>query len=148
VDAGRDAQAASARDTELMSLRTLILVAMLPAFSLVATARAGPLTTAPTLVLNVHVTITNTRIVLDRHSAPRGVEARFIVENVTAEAHNITLSATKATGSAQRGFSRTLKPHQRAIVLLFLDYRTRLPYFSGLPADRGKPGMRGLFTVI
>jgi hypothetical protein len=32
-------------------------------------------------------------------------------------------------------------------VRLFLDDRGKIPYFNDLPADRGKPGMRGLFLV-
>jgi hypothetical protein len=136
----------SARGIYGMSLRTpfvLLVLVLLPPVA----AQARPLTTAPTLVIDVHVTVTNTRIVLDRHRAPRGVEARFILMNITDKAHNFTLDTRKTAGGV-RGLSRTLEPHQRKIVRLFLDYRGTLTYFGGLPADRGKPGMRGLFAIV
>ncbi len=127
--------------------RRFVVLALLPALSLVASADARPLTTAPQYVLAVHVTITDTRIVLDHHSAPRGVEARFVIKNAGAKAHNFTLSGRTSPTGVRQAFSRTLKPRQRAIVPIFLDVRARIPYFDGLPADRGKAGMRGVFVI-
>jgi hypothetical protein len=73
---------------------------------------------------------------------------RFVITNLTAKAHNVRLNDRKTSGGGQKGFSRTLQPHQRTIVLLFLDYRGRLLYFGGLPADRRKPGMTGFFAIV
>jgi hypothetical protein len=120
-----------------------MLSALLPA----AAAQARPLTTTPRYVLTIHVTITDTRIVLDRHSAPRGVDGRFVIENAGTTAHNFTLNGPKAPAGVRTAFSRTLAPHQQKIVKLFLDYRAKVPYFGGLPADRGKSGMRGIFVI-
>ena len=114
---------------------------------LAAGAQARPRTTSPGLVLDVRVVITDTRIVLDRHSAPRGVEARFAIRNTGAKAHNFTLSGPKITTGRRQGFSRTLKPGQHLTVRLFLDVRARQAYFGGLRADRPKPGMRGFFVI-
>lgn len=130
-----------------MSLRSLIILAMLPALLLAAPAQARPLTTAPSLILDVHVTITDTRIVLDRHSGPRGVEARFVIKNTGTKAHNFTLNGKTTPAGVLQKFSRTLKPNQRVIVGLFLDQRARIPYLDNLPADRSKPGMRGFFVI-
>jgi hypothetical protein len=130
-----------------MLLRTVIALAGLAVLSPVPAANARPSTTKPSYVLNVHVTLTDTRIVLGTHSAPRGVEARFIIKNVTAKTHNITLDGRKTAGGGQRGFSRTLKPHQREVVRVFLDRRGKFPYLGSLPADRGKPGMSGFFVI-
>jgi hypothetical protein len=110
-------------------------------------AQARPLTTRPQLVFDVHVTLTDARIVLDRHSAPRGVTARFLIRNTGTKAHNFTLSGPKTTTGGGQGFSRTLKPRQHENVRVFLDLRARETYFGGLPPDRAKPGMRGLFVV-
>jgi uncharacterized membrane protein len=99
------------------------------------------------LELDVRVTITDTRIVLDRHTAPRGVEARFHIRNTGAKAHNFTLSGPKLSSGRRQGFSRTLKPGQQKTVRLFLDVRARQAYFSGLSADRSKPRMRGFFVI-
>jgi hypothetical protein len=130
-----------------MSLRSLTVLATLTTLSLAAAAQSRPLTTVPSLTLDVHVTITGTRIVLDRHSAPRGVDARFVIKNATGNAQNFTLSGGKAATGAQQGFSRTLKPHQRETVRRFLDFRGRYRYFGGPPADRGKPGTSGTFVI-
>jgi hypothetical protein len=147
VDVGGDAGTASVRKTVFMSLRSLIILAMLPALLLAAPAQARPLTTAPSLILDVHVTITDTRIVLDRHSGPRGVEGRFIIKNTGTKTHNFTLNGKTTPAGVVQKFSRTLKPNQRVIVGLFLDQRARIPYLDNLPADRGKPGMRGFFVI-
>jgi len=115
--------------------------------ALAPAAQSRPLTTAPTVFYNIHVTLTNTRIVLDKHNAPRGTYARFIIHNLDTRPHNFTLGKVRRGTGAQSGFSRTLKPRQKQILLLFLDYRGPIPYSGGLPADRSKPGMKGVFTI-
>jgi hypothetical protein len=130
-----------------MSLRRLAVVGMLLALPVATAAHARPLTTKPQLVLDVRVTITDTRIVLDRHNAPRGVTARFVIKNTGTKAHNFTLNGPKAPAGGRQGFSRTLKPGRHESVRVFLDVRARETYFGGLPADRSKPGMRGFFVI-
>jgi hypothetical protein len=120
---------------------------MLVALSLSVGAQARSRTTLPGLVMDVRVVITDRRIVLDRHTAPRGVEARFHIRNTGAKAHNFTLTGPKVATGRRQGFSRTLKPGQHLNVRLFLDVRARQTYFSGLAADRLKPGMRGFFVI-
>lgn len=127
-----------------------LAVLALASLTLVPAAWTGPqttATTAPSAFFNIHVKLTSTRIVLGKHSAPRGTYARFIIRNVDTRPHNFTLGKVRRGIGAQSGFSRTLKPHQRKILILFLDYRGPLPYSGGLPADRAKPGMKGVFTV-
>jgi uncharacterized membrane protein len=140
-------QLASGRDTRPKSLRRLVIFAILTALSVSAAAQSHPLTTSPGLELDVRVTITDTRIVLDRHTAPRGVLARFHIRNTGAKAHNFTLRGPKLSSGRRQGFSRTLKPGRRENVRLFLDVRARQAYFSGLSADRSKPRMRGVFVT-
>jgi hypothetical protein len=89
-----------------------LLVLALASLTLVAAAQARPETTAPTVFYNVHVTLTSTRIVLDRHRAPRGTYARFIIRNLDTRPHNFTLGKARRGTGAQSGFSRTLKPRQ------------------------------------
>jgi hypothetical protein len=120
---------------------------VLASLALAPATQARPQTTAPTVFFNINVTLTNSRIVLNKHGAPRGTYARFIIRNVDTRPHNFTLGKAKRGTGAQSGFSRTLKPHQRQILLLFLDYRATIPYFSSLAADRSKPGMKGVFTI-
>lgn len=114
---------------------------------LVSTGRARPETTAPSVFVNVRVTITNSRIVLSRHNAPRGTYARFIIRNLGTRTHAFTLGTARRGTGRQSGFTRTLRPGTRKILLLFLDYRGTIPYSASLPADRAKPGMRGTFTI-
>ena len=140
-------QFASGRDTRLSSLSGVVVFAILVFLSVSAAAQAHPLTTRPQLELDVRVTITDARIVLDRHSAPRGVEVRFHIRNTGTRAHNFTLSGPKLNNGRRQGFSQTLKPGEQKIVRLFLDVRARQAYFSGLPADRYKPMMRGVFVT-
>ena len=101
----------------------------------------------PDVLVTIHVTITDSRISLDRHSAARGAETRFVIRNIGTKVHNFTLSGPKIATGRRQGFSRTLKPGQHLTVRLFLDVRARQTYFGGLPADRHKPGMRGFFVI-
>jgi hypothetical protein len=133
--------------TRPVSLRSLVAIAVFVALPLSVGAQARPQTTLPGLAIDIRVAITDARIVLDRHSAPRGVEARFAIRNTGAKAHNFTLTGPKVATGRRQGFSRTLKPGQHLNVRLFLDVRARQTYFGGLPADRLKPGMRGFFVV-
>jgi hypothetical protein len=133
--------------TRPVSLRSLVAIAVFMALPLSVGAQARPQTTLPGLAIDIRVAITDARIVLDRHSAPRGVEARFAIRNTGAKAHNFTLTGPKVATGRRQGFSRTLKPGQHLNVRLFLDVRARQTYFGGLPADRLKPGMRGFFVI-
>lgn len=130
-----------------MRLLIGLVVFVLASLTLVSATQAHPQTTAPTVFYNIHVTLTNTRIVLDKHNAPRGTYARFIIRNLDTRPHNFTLGKVRRGTGAQSGFSRTLKPRQKQILLLFLDYRGPIPYSAGLPADRSKSGMKGVFTI-
>jgi hypothetical protein len=111
---------------------------------------ARPNTTVPDVFLPIHVTVTDSRISLDRKSGHRGDEVRFTIRNAGTKTHNFTLgkSTTKRGIGAQVGFSATLKPKQEKVYLLFLDYRGDLPYRSVLKADLKKPGMRGIFKIL
>ena len=129
-----------------MLMRSLIVLSAL-ALGFAASAQARPATTAPLYVLTVHVTITDTRITLDRHKAPRGVEVRFVIRNLGARPHNFTLTGRNPAASGRAGLTKTVKPRQQGVLRLFADYRGKAPYFDSLPADRGKPGMRGFFVV-
>ena len=109
---------------------------------------AHPETTDPPPVADIQVKITDTRISVNPSSAERGAYARFIVRNVGTKPHSFTLGTAKRGTGSQTGFSRTVKPKAQKILLLYLDYRGRLPYYSSLPADRSKPGMKGTFTIL
>lgn len=127
----------------LFTLAALAIVALVPA----AQGSARPQTTAPPPVVNVKVTITDTRIGVTPKGAQRGDYARFILVNMGKKPHTFTLGATKRGAGVQTGFSKSLKPNEQKTLLLFLDYRGQVSYRGSLPADRGLPGMKGIFTI-
>ena len=129
----------------IFALAALSTLALVPAAH--GTVRS-PKTTTPDVFVNIQVKITDTRITLDRHSANRGDEGRFIIRNLGKKPHTFTLGSTRRTGVAQSGFSRLLRPGQQQILILFLDYRGPLQYRSTLPHDRELAGMRGVFHVL
>ena len=141
---------------------SLFAVAAVSAVALVPAAHGKadrPLTTAPNVFVEIHVTITDERISLSRHRANRGDMGRFVVLNAGKEPHTFAIGhSTHGTGQnaqgqgksqygKQSGFSATLKPKEQRTYLLFLDFRGPVPYSSTSAADRGKPGMKGIFTI-
>jgi len=127
-----------------MGLRLLGAVVVC-AFCVVSAAWAGPLTTAPTVLVKIHVTVSDSKVTVVPKHAPRGSEAQFIVRNVGKKPHTFMFGGTKR--GVQSGLSRLVRPGEQKLQLLFLNYRGVLPYLSSTPADRNKPGMRGKFTV-
>jgi hypothetical protein len=128
----------------------LLSLALLSAVALVPTAHgARPQTTVPNVFVTVHITITDSRIKLDRHSAGRGDQVRFAMRNAGTRVHSFTLGTPVKPGTArQSGFSTKLRPNEEKALLLFLDYRGPLPYRSILKYDVSKPGMRGIFKIL
>jgi hypothetical protein len=131
----------------IFSLAALLAVALVPAAH--GMVRAQPQTTVPDVFVTIHVTISDSRISLDRRSSHRGDEVRFVIRNVGTKPHNFTLGGKAARGAGrQTGFVSTLKARQEKLVLMFLDYRGPLPYRSTLQHDLGKPGMKGVFKIL
>jgi hypothetical protein len=69
----------------------------------VALAPAARTTTAPNVFFNIHVTLTNSRIIMDNRDAPRGTYARFIVRNTGTRPLNFTLGRRSAAPGRSRG---------------------------------------------
>ncbi len=110
-------------------------------------AHAAPHTTAPDLFVTVKVAITNDKFIVSRHSGPRGADAKFELHNISNKPHNFSLGNEDYGSGKQTGFTTTLKPGQRKLLVLYLDIRTTLHYFPGLAADKSKKGMRGVFKI-
>jgi hypothetical protein len=128
------------------SLPAALALALVPAAQ--GTVRtptsANPQTTAPVEFVSIHVTISDARIVLSRSSAPRGHYGRFVVRNVGKTIHSFTIGKQAARRTAaRRGFTLTVKPRRQKILLLYLDYRGKLPYY----ADLKRSGATGIFTI-
>jgi hypothetical protein len=134
------------RSGVLTGLRLLAATAAL-ALALVPAAGAAHETTAPNLFINVHVTLTDSKVIIRPKTAPRGSDARFIVRNIGKKTHTFTVGATRHGAGLQTGFSRSFKPGEHAILIFFLNQRGTIPYYSGPSVGEAKPAMKGLFLV-
>ena len=110
-------------------------------------ATNSPQTTAPPPVIDIRVTITDTAVKMSPKSGYRCDYARFSVVNSGKKPHTLTFGHQKRGAGVQTGFTAALRPSQQKILLLFLDYRGKVPYAGTLAADRAKPGMKGTFTI-
>lgn len=80
--------------------------------------------------------------------AQRGSLAQFILVNRGTKPHTFKLGHKRRGTGSQTGFTKALKPNEQSVLIVFLDYRGKLPYVGSLPADRSKPGMKGTFTIF
>jgi hypothetical protein len=110
-------------------------------------AGARPQTTAPNVFVNIHVTLTDTKVIMSPKTAPRGSDARFIVSNVGTKPHSFTLGSSKLGADLQSGFTRTVTPKHHEILLLYLNTRGALAYYGGTTASKALPAMKGVFLV-
>ena len=94
------------------------------------------------------VFITDSKINMSPKRAQRGSNVRFILFNAGTKPHTFKLGHERRGTATQTGFTTKLRPRQQAVHILYLDYRGTLPYYAPLPADRSKPGMRGVFTIF
>jgi len=104
-------------------------------------------TTAPDYYVTIHVTLSDSKITLSRYSAPRGADAKFYVRNIGKQVHSFQLGKAKSGLGFQNGFHVDVKPGQQKLLILFLDYRTKVPFFSPQKADLHNPQMRGFFKI-
>jgi hypothetical protein len=130
--------------SRLIGLTALAAVALVPA----AQSAVQPRTTAPPQVANIKITISDTGIRVSPKIAQRGSMGRFILVNVGKKPHTIVLGNERRGTGVQTGFTKSLKPSQQSVLLLFLDFRGLLPYRATLPADRSKPAMQGVFRIV
>jgi len=130
--------------------RRLLLALPFAAVALVPAAPAAQehgQTTAPPPVVDIHVKISDAGISFTPKKAVRGAFARFVLLNTGRKAHAVLLGSTKRGAGVQTGFHKTVKPNEQTVLLLFLDYRGRVPYKATLPTDKGKPRMQGTFLI-
>lgn len=130
--------------SRLFALATVSAVALVPA----AQSADQPWTTAPPQVANIKITISDTGIRISPKIAQRGSMGRFILVNVGKKPHTFVLGNERRGTGVQTGFTKSLKPNQQSVLLLFLDFRGLLPYRATLPADRSKPAMQGSFRIV
>ncbi|MBV8079768.1 MAG: hypothetical protein JO186_05255 [Actinobacteria bacterium] len=120
----------------------LLAASSLVAACTVPAALASPETTAPSVYVNIHVTLSDSKITVSPKTAPRGANARFIVRNIGTRSHDFTLSY-----GGGRGFTRAFAPGVQKILVLYLNVRGTMTYYGGSSAAASKPGMKGFFIV-
>jgi hypothetical protein len=133
-----------------MSVRLLFLavVAALAAAVSAATIPSARATTEPIEEIDIHVTIRDSGITLDRKSAPRGAAGRFIVFNLGKKPHTFTLGSKNVVSISKGLTTGVIKPGAKVKVLLvYLDFRGALTYRSVVKADLKNPRFRGTFTI-
>ena len=129
-----------------MKFRLFAVVAFLVASLVPAAAgTARPRTTEPTEWVDIRVTITDTRIRLNKTSVERGVVGRFIVRNIGRRVHDFTFGDPSSPGGHVT--TGPLKRNGKKTLLAFLDYRGAFPYQSTVKADANRPRMRGTLTI-
>ena len=127
-----------------MSARLVVAVASATALVMAAPGFARPQTTNPGAFETVRVVITDSSITVRPRVSGRGVTGIFIITNRGAKTHAWVIGDTTRGPGKNIGFARTLRPGQQRTVVLFLNYRGVLPYYS---PGTGKSAMRGIFTI-
>lgn len=134
-----------------MKIRTAFLLVTVSAVALVPAANGvvRPRTTEPTAMLDVYVTITDSKITLSGSSGQRGQGANFWVHNVGRRAHNFVLRGTGPVALTSLGLGTHLvKPGSTVDLQVFLDFRGQMTYKSTVRTDQNKPGMTGSFAIV
>jgi hypothetical protein len=129
--------------TRLAVLGAASVVALVPA----AQSLARPDTTAPPPVVDVRITMTDSRFGVSPSKARRGSLARFILVNLGKKPHTFKLGTARQGTGAQTGFITAVPPGAQRVHIIFLDYRGKLPYAPALGPDKSKSGMHGDFTI-
>jgi hypothetical protein len=108
--------------------RRLVPVALLASLAVAASASARPETTNAPAFLTIKVTITDRSVTVRPSTALRGTNAIFILTNRGKSTQKWVLgNATRGVGKTS-GFASVLRPDQQKNVVMYLDYRGRLPY--------------------
>jgi hypothetical protein len=139
-------------------LRNLFALAAVAGIAVVPSAQAmtrgqqaarGPQTTEPGEIIDINVTMTDTRITMSDKTAQRGDQVDFHIQNNGRRSHNFVLGGTGPLALTGLGLSTNLiKPKGSAVLQVFLDFRGNMTYKSSVRTDLAKPGMKGTFAIL
>ena len=113
-----------------MRAAVLVATASATALAVVSSGFGHPQTTNPGTYETVKVTLTDVSMTVRPNVAARGVTAVFVITNRGKKTRTWVLGDTTRGAGKTIGFARTVRPDQQKTVVLFLDYRGRLPYVS------------------
>ncbi len=125
--------------------RLLVATGSATALAIASPGFGRPQTTNPGTYETVKVTLTEVSTTVRPNVSTRGVTAVFVITNRGKKTHTWVIGDTTRGPGKTIGFARTLRPGQQKTVVLFLDFRGRLPYFS--PGAAQKAAMRGSFKI-
>ncbi len=135
-----------------MSIRKLSAFAAVLAVAIVPSAQGmvrAPQTTEPGEIIEIEVTITDTKITMTDTAAQRGDQVDFHISNKGRRAHNFALRGTGPVALSNLGLSTNLiRPKGKVVLQVFLDFRGEMTFKSTVRADQSKPGMKGTFRII
>jgi hypothetical protein len=120
-------------------------MAFLAPLVIAAPGFARPQTTNAPAFLTVKVTITDTSVTVKPNAAPRGSNAIFILTNRGKTTQKWILGTETRGVGKKSGFSTVLAPDQQKNVVMYLDYRGRLPYSTTKVG--GKKQVHGSFKI-
>ena len=89
--------------------------------------------------------MTDNAILMKPKFAARGTTAIFLFSNHTTKAHTLVIGHTGRGVGKTIGFATKLVPNGQQRVVMFLDYRGPLAYFS---RNSPKPSFKGVFRII
>jgi hypothetical protein len=125
----------------------LFFATALLAVAFAPVAQSERQTTTPSVYVVIHVTLTDSKVVVSPKEAPRGASARFIMRNVGTKP--ITFNVGKQTPGLGDlfGFRSVIKPRTQKILLLYLSDRGAIPYYTGDSFASAKPTAKGTLLV-
>ena len=116
------------------------------ALSLVTAAPglAQPQTTNAPAIVSIRVTVTDNAIIMKPMSAARGTTAIFLFSNHTTKPHTVVIGDTERGPGKTIGFAAKLPANGQHRIVMFLDYRGPLRYFS---VNTTKSSFKGIFRI-
>lgn len=128
----RAAQAGKGATADKLAAVRSALIAVACSVSLVTVAPSfgRSLTTNAPALLSVKVTITDHSIVLHPNHAARGSTVTFILTNRGRKTHTFVIGDVKRGPGHTQGFGRTLKPNEQLSIVMYLDVRGVMTYYT------------------
>ena len=108
----------------------LVAAACAVGLAMVGPGFARSHTTNAPAIFTVKVTITDSSLALRPNHAARGSTVTFILTNRGRKTHTFQIGDVKRGPGYGQGFAHTLKPDQQFTVVMYLDYRGVLKYYS------------------
>jgi hypothetical protein len=130
-----------------MRLTPWIILSVALAAIAVPAATSSMRTTAPSVYVNVHITLDDGKVIMKPKTGPRGSDARLIVKNVSKKPQLFAFDYADLGNGLHSGFLRVFKPGQKSVLILYLSNRGFMPYWSGRTYARARPTARGKFLV-